>query len=65
LSRPFFDFDEPTNEVSTKTYSVCGIHGEFPLSMKSQGCPDCLAEQIDEEKKEQVVNNRLRKQKYR
>lgn len=65
LSRPFFDLDEPTQETSLKVYSYCGIHGEYPVSLKAHGCPDCLAEDIDEQKKEEVVNKRLRKQKYR
>jgi len=65
LSRPFFDLDTSEDHTETREYAYCGIHGEYAKSLKSFGCPLCLAEELDERKKEEVVSRRLRKQKYR
>lgn len=65
LSRPFFDLDSSDDRTEAREYAHCGIHGEYAKSLKSFGCPLCHAEDLDEEKKEEVVNRRLRKQKYR
>jgi hypothetical protein len=65
LSRPFFDIDTNDDRTEAREFANCGIHGEYAKSLKSFGCPLCHAEDLDEERKEEVVSRRLRKQKYR
>ena len=56
-----FDIDE-TSSVDESTPTInCPIHGEYAASLKKYGCPDCAAEEIDDEEFDDWKDRQVRK----
>lgn len=48
-----------------KNMIICAVHGEYPESLKSFGCPDCAEDDLDEVEVEEWHNRQSRKSIYR
>jgi hypothetical protein len=44
-----FDSVEDVDSNEDAPMITCQIHGEYPASLKSYGCPDCAEEVFDDE----------------
>ena len=56
-----FDFDEEDVVSNENKMLVCPIHGEYPSSLKQFGCPDCQADDLDEEELDDWRDRQVRK----
>ena len=60
-----FDFEEEDKTLEGKEFLVCAIHGEYPASLKSFGCPDCAEDDLDDEEVEDWRDRQARKGGFR
>lgn len=60
-----FDFEEDTTQKDTKDFLICVTHGEYPASLRSYGCPDCAAEDHDEDEIDDWRDRQARKGGYK
>ncbi len=56
-----FDFDESNDVSESKQMLTCEIHGEYPASLKSYGCPDCVEEDFDDDLHDDWKDRQARK----
>ena len=62
MSRVFIDFDNVSTDSNGNKVLLCTTHGEYPASIKSFGCPDCVKEREEyEEELEELSNSRVRR----
>ena len=62
MSRPFIDFDDVSSGSTDSNVINCYTHGDYPASMKSYGCPECVKEREEEEAEgEMLLNSRIRR----
>jgi hypothetical protein len=56
-----FDIDETSNESENTPMITCQIHGDYPASLKKYGCPDCAADELDDEEFDDWRERQVRK----
>jgi hypothetical protein len=44
-------------DTKNENMIVCPIHGEYPASLKSFGCPTCEEERREQEEQEEAILN--------
>jgi len=50
-------------DKDSKNFIICPVHGEYPASLKTFGCPTCVEERREQEEEEEMLMN-SRTQRY-